>query len=137
MDTADLHDFFDALGAGDFERVSARLNEDVVLEFPGRRFGGTFTGRRAVTVFMRQNQRLFRNGLKFQVHWAGVAGDRGVVQWTNAGVTRAGAEYRNRGVTVFLFREGRIAQIQDYLDTEALSLTWPAAGERAAEQNEK
>ncbi len=137
MNTADLHDFFLALGAGDFERVASWLCEDVVLEFPGRRFGGTFSGRRAVTVFMRQNQRLFRGGLKFQVHWAGIVDDRGVVQWTNTGVTRAGGEYGNRGVTVFRFAEGKIALIQDYLDTETLSLTWPAAGERAAEQNEK
>jgi ketosteroid isomerase-like protein len=48
-----------------------------------------------------------------------------VVQWTNQGTTRAGDCYQNRGVTVFHLVEDRIVRIQDYLDTETLSQTWP------------
>ena len=59
------------------------------------------------------------------MHWVGVAGDRAVVQWTNAGVTRAGADYANRGVTVLHFTDGRIGEIQDYVDTELIAETWP------------
>jgi ketosteroid isomerase-like protein len=126
MSPQDVVAFFDALSRGDAAAVEPRLAEDVVLEFPGARFGGRFEGRRKVLVFLRQNQRLFQDGLRFTVHWCGVAGDRAVAQWTNAGTTRSGAAYGNRGVTVFRLVDGRVVEIQDYLDTERLAATWPA-----------
>ena len=105
--------------------LAALLAEDVVLEFPGERFGGRFAGRRRVMVFLRQNQRLFRDGLHFDLRWVGACGDRVVVEWTNRGVTREGKEYANRGATVFVLRGERVAEIHDYLDTEILARTWP------------
>jgi ketosteroid isomerase-like protein len=126
MTAEDVRAFFDALGRGDVAAIEVRLAEDVVLEFPGRRFGGRFEGRRRVVVFLRQNQRLFREGLRFTVAWVGVCGDRAVAQWTNEGVTRDGKNYANRGATVFREAGDRVVEIQDYLDTERLSETWPA-----------
>jgi ketosteroid isomerase-like protein len=123
----DVRAFFDAVVAGDRDRLEARLHDDVVLEFPGRRFGGRFEGRRRVIVFLRQNQRLFDGPLRFDLAWVGIDGDRAVAQWTNAGRTRDGTEYANRGVTVIRFAaDGRIVEIQDYLDTERIAATWPA-----------
>ena len=126
MTADDVREFYDALALGEFARIEERLAEDVVLEFPGRRFGGRLEGRRRVMVFLRQNQRLFAGGLRFTVHWAGVVGDRAVAQWTNEGTTRGGTAYANRGATVFRVQDGRIVEIQDYLDTELLSETWPS-----------
>jgi ketosteroid isomerase-like protein len=125
MTPADVVAFFDALGRGDVAAVEGRLRDDVVLDFPGRRFGGRFEGKRRVSVFLRQNQRLFRDGLRFTVAWAGVCGDRAVAQWTNEGVTREGKAYANRGATVLRLDGGLVAEISDYLDTERLSETWP------------
>ena len=125
MTGADVRAFFDDLGRGDFSVIEPRLAEDVVLEFPGKRFGARVEGRRRVLVFLKQNQRLFTGGLRFTVTWAGVAGDRAVAQWTNAGTTRDGKPYANRGATVFRLEDGRVVEIQDYLDTEILSDTWP------------
>ncbi len=122
--------FFDLLERGEWDRLASLLAEDVVLEFPGDRFGGRFTGRRRVMVFLRQNQRLFRGGLHFDPRWVGACGDRVVVEWTNRGVTREGKEYGNRGVTVFVLRDGRVAEIHDYLDTALLERTWPRREER-------
>ena len=132
MTAADVRAFFAALAEGRFDAIEALVAEDVVLEFPGRRFGGRFEGRRRVLVFLRQNQRLFDGPLRFDVAWAGVAGDRAVAQWTNSGTTKAGAAYANRGVTVFTLREGRIARIEDYLDTETLAHAWPPSGASGA-----
>jgi ketosteroid isomerase-like protein len=78
-----------------------------------------------VLVFLKQTQRLFRGGLRFDVAWAGVVGDRAIAQWTNHGTTRDGREYDNRGVSVLRLRDGRVAEIADYLDTERLAETWP------------
>ena len=63
MTGQDLRDLFGALSRGDVTPFSDRLSDDVVFEFPGSRFGATIEGRRRVTVFLKQNQRLFRDGL--------------------------------------------------------------------------
>jgi ketosteroid isomerase-like protein len=125
MTEAEVRAFYAALGDGDVDALGERLAEDVVLEFPGRRFGGSFAGRRRVLIFLRQNQRMFREGLRFTVHWVGVLGDRAVAEWSNEGVTRNGREYANRGVTVFETAGERIVAIRDFLDTERLAETWP------------
>src|SRR5688572_2367593 len=125
MTPQDVVDFYEALSRGETDALGSRLAEEVVLEFPGSRFGGRFEGRRKVLLFLRQNQRLFQDGLRFTVPWCAVVGDRAVAQWTNAGTTREGAAYANRGVTVFRLVDGRIVEIQDYLDTERLAATWP------------
>ena len=125
MTPQDVVAFFEGLSAGDADALEPHLAEDVVLEFPGARFGGRFEGRRKVLLFLRQNQRLFEGGLRFTVGWTCVTGDRAVAQWTNAGTTRTGLAYANRGVTVFRLVDGRIVEIQDYLDTERLAATWP------------
>ena len=125
-----LRSFFDAVSRGDLQALEPLVADKVVFEFPGDRFGGRFEGKRRFLFFMKQNRRLFQEPLRFQVNWAGVADDRGVAQWTNRGVTRDGRDYRNRGVTVFRFVEGEIAEIQDYLDTEIMERTWPAKHER-------
>ena len=126
MTADDLRAFFDRLNRSEFDSIEARLDDAVTFEFPGRRFGGTHAGKRRVILFLRANQRLFKGGLRFTVHWAGVDGDRGVVQWTNAGTTVEGKPYANRGVTVFRLRADTIVEIQDYLDTERIAETWPA-----------
>ena len=126
MDEQQVRDFFRAAGEGDLDAITARLAEDCLLVFPGRRFGGRFEGRRRVGVFFKSNRRLFREGLRFELSWVGLCDDRAVAQWTNAGTTREGRDYANRGVTVLRFdAEGAIVEIQDYLDTESLSETWP------------
>lgn len=126
MDETTIRAFFESLHRGALDEIAERLHDDVVFEFPGSRFGARVEGKRRVLVFLKQNQRLFRDGLRFDVRWVGVAGDRVVAQWTNAGVTRQGADYRNRGVSIFRVGEdGRIVEIEDYLDTESILKTWP------------
>lgn len=121
-----LRAFFDHLNRSEFEAIEARLDDAVTFEFPGQRFGGLHAGKRRVMLFLRANQRLFQGGLAFTVHWAGVDGDRGAVQWTNAGTTLDGRPYANRGVTLFRWSGETIVEIQDYLDTERIAATWPA-----------
>lgn len=125
MDADDIRGFFEALSAGDVDPFVSRLADDCVLAFPGSTFGGEHAGARKIRVFLKQNQRLFDGGLRFTVHHAHVAGDRAVVQWTNAGTTKTGKAYANRGVTVFTLADDRIVRIDDYLDTETVAETWP------------
>lgn len=130
MDETVIRAFFEDLHGGKLDAIAERLHDEVVFEFPGTRFGARVEGKRRVLVFLKQNQRLFRDGLRFDVRWVGVVRDHAVAQWTNAGTTRQGADYRNRGVSVFrAAADGRIIEIQDYLDTEAILTTWPPRSE--------
>src|SRR5262245_35591440 len=123
--TADaIRSFFDDLMQIRFDALEERLAEDVIFEFPGRRFGGRRDGKRRTMTFLRANQRLFTGGLKFHLSWVGVVDDRAVAQWTNEGTTREGIPYSNRGVTVFRLSDDKIVEIQDYLDTEIIAETW-------------
>ncbi len=124
MTEDDIRGWFEALSNGDVTQTANHLADDCVLEFPGRMFGGRHEGKRKIVIFVRQNQRLFRDGLRFTVHWAGVLGDRVVAQWTNAGTTKTGIDYANRGVTIFRLEGEKICEIQDYLDTERIAETW-------------
>ncbi len=121
-----VRSFFHALSEGRIDDLAAVLAPDVVLEFPGARFGGVVEGRRRVLVFLRQNQRLFRHGLRFEVRWAGVVDDRAIAEWTNVGTTRDGVRYENRGCSVFRLEGEHVTRIADYLDTERIATTWPA-----------
>jgi ketosteroid isomerase-like protein len=125
MNENDVRAFYDDLAAGEFTALGERLAEDVWFDFPGSRFGARVEGRRKVVVFLRQNQRLFDGGLRFDVSWVGVCGDRAIAQWTNAGRTNTGIDYANRGISVFHVSDGAITGIEDYLDTETLAATWP------------
>ena len=125
MDAEDIRTAFAAWGRGDVGPFADLLADDVVLEFPGSRFGGRFEGKRKVTVFLKRNQRMFDGGLAFDVSWVGLHGDKAVAQWTNRGTTREGVAYANRGVTVFTLASDRVVEIQDYLDTQRLAETWP------------
>lgn len=125
IDASRLRSFFSHINDGDFDAIGEMLADDVVFEFPGRRFGTKAEGQRRVLVFLKQLQRLFDGGLEFTVHWAGMSGDRGVVQWTNSGRTKAGVDYGNRGVTVFTVVADQVARIEDYVDTELIAETWP------------
>ncbi len=126
VDADQIKAAFEGLGKGEFEPFLEHLAEDVVFEFPGKRFGARVEGKRRVGIFLKRNQRMFDGGLAFTVHWAARAGDRAIAQWTNAGTTRQGVEYANRGVTLFRLEGEHVVEIQDYLDTETLSETWPA-----------
>ena len=127
MDPTRIRDAFVALGRGDVASLSDLFAEDVVLEFPGSRFGGRFQGKRKVTIFLKRNQRLFRDGLTFELSWVGGTDDRIVVQWTNHGSTLSGIDYSNRGVTVLRIQDEQVVELQDYLDTEQMAQTWPEA----------
>lgn len=125
MTPQDVRRFYEALSAGDAEALEAALAEDVILHFPGDRFGTRAEGRRKVLIFLRRNQRLFDGGLTFRVEWVGATEDRLVATWTNAGRTKSGLDYANRGCTVFRVADGKLVEIQDYLDTHRIEETWP------------
>ena len=46
------------------------------------------------------------------------AGDQVVAEWTSRATARGGAAYHNRNVGIFTVRDGKIAAVREYTDTQ-------------------
>ena len=45
-------------------------------------------------------------------------GDQVVAEWTSRATARGGAAYHNRNVGIFTVRDGKIAAVREYTDTQ-------------------
>jgi ketosteroid isomerase-like protein len=117
--------YFDAFSRSDFATMESYYHDDIVLTFPGTAMGGKVRGKQAVCALFRAAQEGFAGTLRFHCTWAGVVGDRGIVQWFTTGKPRMGGDYINRGCVVWRFAGGKIIDFQDYIDTEIVSAFFP------------
>ena len=60
----------------------------------------------------------FPEGLRFSVQAMTAEGDRVAVEAESHGVHASGAVYHNQYHFLLIFRDGKIAQLKEYLDTE-------------------
>lgn len=81
--------------------------------------GARHEGKAAVLGLMRTGVDLYDLSQPMQVQIEAMAAeaDRVFVEMTMTATTRSGAPYENRYVFVFRFRDGRIAEIHEHLDT--------------------
>lgn len=106
--------FFDAMNARDFTALELHLSRDVIFDFPGV---DLIDGSRRMLLFLKLLFRAYAR-LVFTVEEVLVDEERACVLWTNEGQTAEGKPYRNRGVTVMHFSDGRIDSLCDYfMDT--------------------
>jgi len=102
--------FFDAMNARDFTALELHLSRDVIFDFPGV---DLIDGSRRMLLFLKLLFRAYAR-LVFTVEEVLVDEERACVLWTNEGQTAEGKPYRNRGVTVMHFSDGRIDSLSDY-----------------------
>lgn len=121
----DLKAFYNAFSGSDFDFMERMLHPDCVLGFPGSSFGGKTVGRKAIMNLFKGIQQIMDGTLRFEVDWAEVVGDRGVVQFYTFGIPPQGGRYQNRGAAIYRFSDGMIIDFQDYLDTEIIQAFWP------------
>ena len=63
----------------------------------------------------------FPEGLAFTVHTMTAEGDRVAVEATSAGRHVSGRDYRNQYHFLFTWKEGRIIELKEYMDTELVT----------------
>lgn len=117
--------YFDAFSNSDFEKMASYYHDDIVLTFPGIALGGKHRGIEHIVGMFKGVQQMFKGTLKFKCTWAAVCGDRGVVQWYTEGHPFQGGHYKNRGCVVWTFKDGKIIEFEDYLDTDIVSAFVP------------
>ncbi|MCX4685860.1 nuclear transport factor 2 family protein [Kitasatospora purpeofusca] len=120
-------DYVNAVARGDLDAVTAAFTEDVTWTYPGDLpLSGVWRGRDAVVGdFLGGAGRLFAPGSAVEVTLTGVLadGDRVLAEWTSRGTTVHGLRYDNRCAGVFTVREGRIAAVREYTDTDHVART--------------
>lgn len=117
-------DYAAALGRGDVAALRALFAPDATWILAGELpASGRYVGADAIlTDFLpRVVGRLDpRAPVTQDVHRILADGEVGVAEWTSVATTRDGREYRNRNCLVFVVRDGLVAEVREYTDTDRM-----------------
>lgn len=121
--------FYDAANRGDTQGFMGQLADDVRWTNIGStKYSGTYTGRNDLTA--RLLEPLFgqlKAGITANVHNLIAEADFVVVQLCGQSETKDGQPYNNTYCHVFRIRDGKIAEVTEYMDTELVTAVFGAA----------
>ena len=118
-----VRDAYAAVSEGDHDGFMERLADDVEWTFYGNhRFARTFHGKADLmeNLFGVLGAQL-ESGITLDIQNVIGDGDMVVVEALGKSRTKDGRDYNNTYCLVLTLREGKIAQIREYLDTELVS----------------
>ena len=113
--------YLDALLAGDIDAVRDSFAPDATWTLRGDLpIAGTYHGRDAIVDdFLGSAGALFEPGSQqFEFPTLLADGDTVALEWTVRARSAGGEEYDNAYCGIFVVRDGRIAEVREYLDTE-------------------
>ncbi|HEU5007437.1 MAG TPA: nuclear transport factor 2 family protein [Jatrophihabitantaceae bacterium] len=115
-----LQSYLDALVAGDLDRIADSFTEDATWSLHGTLpLSGVRRGRHDILEFLTSAGALYETGTQ-QFTFADITAenDRAVLEWQVTGIASAtGKQYANEYCGVFVIRDGRIAEVREYLDS--------------------
>jgi uncharacterized protein (TIGR02246 family) len=115
-----LQSFLDALVAGDLNGIAASFTEDATWSLHGTLpLAGVRRGRQAIVDFLVGAGALYAPGSQtFTFGEITAEENRAVLEWQVTGTAAAtGKPYDNEYCAVFVMRDGRIAEVREYLDS--------------------
>lgn len=116
-----LVQYLGALTDGDVERIRGKFTEDATWRLHGDLpLAGVREGRDEILDFLVSAGALYAPGTQdFTFGEITAEGERAVLEWRVRGVSaRTGLAYDNEYCGVFVVRDGRIAEVREYLDTQ-------------------
>lgn len=120
-------ELFARFSAGDIDGVLALMTDDVSWRIPGKPelspAAGDYGKERLGRLFRRMLAGLER-GLAMSVVGMIAEGDAVAVEVESSGDLRNGRKYRQQYHFLIRFREGRIATVREYLDTQHAFEVW-------------
>ena len=118
---------FERFSASDIDGVMQLLADDMVWRVPGKpdlnRAAGDYDKARLRKLFDRMLSQL-PNGLQMTVTGTVAEGDRVAVEVESSGDLRNGRQYRQQYHFLLTFRDGKIASVREYLDTQHAHDVW-------------
>ena len=114
-------EFLAALGAHDAERGSALLHDDLTYWTCGKPHLFPYAGERNKAEFCKYlaSPSIFVGGARMTPLVLTAEGDRVSMTAESAGVTPDGRTYTNVYHYLFTFRDGKIVEVREYMDTQA------------------
>ena len=126
-----LQSYLAALSAGDLDAIADSFAEDATWSLHGTLpLSGIQRGRAAIMDFLLGAGALYQPGTQsFTFGDITAEGDRAVLEWQVHGTACAtGLPYDNAYCGVFVIRDGRIAEVREYLDSlHAAQVLFPPA----------
>ena len=116
-----LQSYLDALVAGDFDAIADSFVEDATWYLHGTLpLSGTRRGRAAIMQFLVAAAGLYvPRTQEFSFGNIVAEPDCAVLEWSVRGIAAAtGKRYDNEYCGVFRVRDGRIAEVREYLDSQ-------------------
>jgi ketosteroid isomerase-like protein len=114
-------EFFATLSSGDLEKIRATFHEDAVwqVQVKGILGEGSHRGRKAIVDdFLAPVRGLFKPGdPKVTVTAIASAGPLVMGECTSCGTLMDGREYANLYVFVIEFKDGKVHQLREYMDS--------------------
>ena len=116
-----VRDFFAAMNAGDVTAIVAAYADDGYLRTMGRTLiSGQFT-RAQIQGAAGQIYEVFPQGIQFTIDAMTAEGDRVAVEAHSRGRHVSGKVYTNEYHFLFVFRDGKLAALKEYMDTERVT----------------
>ena len=113
--------FFEAMQRADADAIADAYCEDGRVVTMGNTLISGARGKEEIRSFAAGVLDAFPDGLAFTVHTMTAEGDRVAVEATSAGRHVSGRDYRNEYHFLFTWKEGRIIELKEYMDTELVT----------------
>ena len=124
-------DFYEAGARGDMDACFALLADDVTWSNIGStKFSGTYVGKQAIAEDLLGplfNQ--LKAGIASQIERLVAEGDIVVAQTSGTAETLNGVAYNNDYCQVIRIRDGRIAEVKEYMDTALIESVFGVEGD--------
>ncbi len=116
-----VREFFASMGRGDVTAIVAAYADDGHLMTMGRTLiSGKFT-RAQIQAAAARIYEVFPQGLTFTIDAMTAEGERVAVEAHSEGRHVSGALYSNEYHFLFVFRDGKLALLKEYMDTERVT----------------
>jgi hypothetical protein len=116
-----VRDFFSALNRGDVSAIAAAYAPEGYVETMGRTLISGRFSRDQIAAAAGEIYAAFPRGLSFTVDAVTAEGDRVAVEARSEGLHVSGAPYSNQYHFLFVFRDGRVVLLREYMDTERVT----------------
>ena len=116
-----VEDFFDALNRGDVAALVAAYADDGQLTtMGGTLISGTYS-KAQIQAAAGGIFEAFPQGLRFFVKAMTAEGERVAVEAESDGLHASGQRYSNQYHFLFRFRDGKVVELKEYMDTERVT----------------
>lgn len=116
-----VEDFFDALNRGDVAAlVSAYADDGQLTTMGGTLISGTY-GKAQIQAAAGGIFEAFPQGLRFFVKAMTAENERVAVEAESDGLHASGQHYSNQYHFLFRFRDGKVVELKEYMDTERVT----------------